>query len=191
MVRIARLDFTSEGRMFSVTRALDRQDSALRKWSIVGPFPYEGSKDISSQRYGPEKGAIDLADSYSTAHGEPVVWRSAACGDDGTVNLRALLNYDDRIAYGATFLESDREQQVTFKVRSDDGVEIWLNGRKIHSHDVTRSLDMGPDIVEATLRKGVNSLLVKVANSILGWAFRVEMDGESAVTESDGREPSR
>ena len=184
-IRTARLDFTLQGRPVSLTRELQRRASRLRHWSIVGPFPFTGKSDISVQGHGPERDGTDFAASYRLEDGQSIAWQSVTGGEDGTVDLRALLDYSFRLAYARSYLESDRQQAATFRIRSDDAVEVWLNGEKIHSHNVFRSIDMGPDVVEATLRKGTNTLLIKVANGISKWAFRVGVETQWAVTESD------
>jgi hypothetical protein len=82
-------------------------------------------------------------------------------------------------------LRSPRAQPVTFGIASDDGVEAWLNGRKIHSHDLERALDLGPDRVTAQLAAGRNVLLLKVANVTQGWGFRVEVESAEGLVEED------
>jgi hypothetical protein len=167
-----------------VTRELDRRASALRRFSIVGPFPYEAGAALEGQRFAPESGTPDLDRTYEGVHGAPVAWSAVSPRDDGTIDLRAAFGQDNRIAYGVTFLRSPRAQPVSLKVWSDDGVEIWLNGARIHLHDVVRALDLGPDMVAGTVRAGVNTLLVKVANTVQGWGFRIEIASKDGLREA-------
>lgn len=184
LVRSARLEFLRAGRPAAVTRELDRRASALRRFSIVGPFPYEAGAALEGQRFAPESGTPDLDRTYEGVHGAPVAWSAVSPRDDGTIDLRAAFGQDNRIAYGVTFLRSPRAQPVSLKVWSDDGVEIWLNGARIHLHDVVRALDLGPDMVAGTVRAGVNTLLVKVANTVQGWGFRIEIASKDGLREA-------
>ena len=184
LVRSAHLEFVRAGRPVSVTRELDRRPSALRRFSIVGPFPYEAGAALEGQRFPPESRTLDLDHAYEGVHGAPVAWSAVSSRDDGTIDLKAAFGQDNRIAYGVTFLRSRRTQPVSFKVWSDDGVEIWLNGARIHLHDVVRALDLGPDRVTATVRAGINTLLVKVANTFQGWGFRIEVEAKGDLREA-------
>jgi hypothetical protein len=184
LVRSARLEFLRAGRPVAVTRELDRRPSALSRFSIVGPFPYEAGAALEGQRFAPESGTPDLGRTYEGVHGAPVSWSVASPRDDGTIDLKAAFGQDYRIAYGVTFLRSRRDQPVSFKVWSDDGIEIWLNGGRIHLHDVVRALDLGPDMVAGRVRAGVNTLLVKVANTVQGWGFRIEVASKDDLREA-------
>ncbi|HET6277697.1 MAG TPA: DUF5110 domain-containing protein, partial [Candidatus Polarisedimenticolia bacterium] len=184
-VRTTRLDFVMDGRRRSLSREIERRPSLLRRWSIAGPFPYTGKKAVAEQAFAPELGEIDLAHLYTLADGQTIGWRSAAAGADGIIDLRAAYDFSYRLAYGLTYLEADRQQQVTLKVWSDDAVELWLNGDKIHSNDIARPLGAEPDRVGATLRAGTNALLLKVANGLADWAFRVEIEARWPVRERE------
>jgi len=183
LVRTARLAFDSAGRQVVVARVLDRQESLLRRFSIAGPFPYEPGSPLATQVAGPGRSPGAPPARMEGAAGRPIVWRDAATKEDGTVNLRAVWDEDARIAYGLSVLRSPRRQPVTLRVFSDDGIEIWLNGEKIHSHDVVRAMDIGPDVVTGMLRAGRNLLLLKVANVVHGWGFRVGIETADGVVE--------
>ncbi len=166
---------------------LDRRPSALRAWSVVGPFPYEPDRPLASQVFGPEAPTLDLGATYSGAGGATLSWKEVSCRADGAVDLGAMFGRRDGIAYAATFLRSPRPQPLALRVWSDDGIEIWLNGARIHLNDVVRALVLGPDLVRAELRAGVNVLEVKVSNVALGWAFRVEAETGEGLAESPRR----
>ena len=193
LVRTARLAFASGGRQVIIARVLDRQESLLRRFSLAGPFPYVPGSPLAAQIDGPEKrpGAPPLR--MQDAAGRPIAWRAAATKGDGTVDLRAVWDEDARLGYGLSVLRSPRRQPVTLRVFSDDGIEIWLNGEKIHSHDVVRAVEIGPDVVAGTLRAGRNVLLLKVANVAHGWAFRVGIETADGVVEeafADAAQPA-
>jgi glycosyl hydrolase family 31/uncharacterized protein DUF5110 len=183
LVRAAGLAFTDHGRPMVVAKLLDRQESHLRRFRVAGAFPYRPGTPLASQAFGPEKSAAAPAASFDDGAGGRIAWRPASAGADGTVDLRAVWDADERLAYATAVLRSPRRQRVTFRVFSDDGVMIWLNGERIHVNDVTRALDIGPDVVTGTLVEGRNVLLLKIANVVHGWAFRVGIETEVAVEE--------
>ncbi|MBI2931235.1 MAG: DUF5110 domain-containing protein [Planctomycetes bacterium] len=181
--RMARLSFTM-GQPATVEYELVRVDSLLKEWHVVAPFPYNRDVSISEQSYGPELAAVDLAAQFEVGGERPIVWRPAVCGEDGSVDLLKAYDAEHRLAYGVTYVYSEEEQPAAFKVWSDDAVEVWLNGEKIHSHNVFRPIEAGFDVAAGTLKKGNNELLIKVGNSILAWGFRVALEVERPVKES-------
>ncbi len=69
-----------------------------------------------------------------------------------------------KVCYALTFIESDKEAPVTLKCGSDDGIIIFLNGELIHNNNIWRGVTIDEDAVQCKLKKGTNSLLVKVNN---------------------------
>jgi hypothetical protein len=54
------------------------------------------------------------------------------------------------------------EQPGTLYIGSDDGIQVWLNGRKVHDKKVTRRLSAAADKVPVELKTGKNLLLLKL-----------------------------
>ncbi|HUD70932.1 MAG TPA: DUF5110 domain-containing protein, partial [Dongiaceae bacterium] len=185
LLRVARLEFVESGRPRVIETVLDRRPSALRRWRIAGPYPYVVGRPLAEQTQAPEKTASNPTSGGAAGGGDGGGWRAVAPDAEGTVDLRALWDRDAAIAYAAVVLRSPRAQPVTFGIASDDGVEAWLNGRKIHSNDLERALDLGADRVGAQLVAGRNVLLLKVANVAQGWGFRVEVESAEALVEED------
>jgi len=104
-----------------------------------------------------------------------------ACFDAQTTKI-ALIGHSHVSLYFNRPTPEEADDDVR-GAQSDDGVELWLNGRKIHSNDVARSLGAEPDQIKGTLRKGTNALLLKVANGLADWAFRVELETRQPVRE--------
>ena len=63
-------------------------------------------------------------------------------------------------------------------IGSDDGIKVWLNGKKVHEVFKARAASYGEDVVKVHLRKGFNSLLVKLEERIGGWKFYLDFVDE-------------
>ena len=85
------------------------------------------------------------------------------------------------IAYAITNIKSEAEQNISFKVSSDDGVEIWLNNEKTHSNNVFRGVENETDKAEGKLKKGDNLLLVKISQGSGGWGFKINFECKYSV----------
>jgi hypothetical protein len=65
---------------------------------------------------------------------------------------------------------------MKLRLNSDDGVEVYLDGRKLESKNVFRDLNGDPDEVQTLLTSGEHQLLFKVANRAGGWGFRSQIE---------------
>src|SRR5262249_24683002 len=83
---------------------------------------------------------------------------------------------DNVIYYFAITIESSAEQPAVLAMGSDDGIQAWLNGKKVHDHKVTRALTPGEDKVKVQLKSGRNLVLLKLdqGNGFGGLTFAVE-----------------
>lgn len=144
-------------------------------WHVVGPFHYNPSLPLGQQQYPPEKGQLDLGASYVGSGGRNVRWKEAGADPTGLVDLREHFDTADQMmAYALARFDALAERTLELLVYSDDGVELWWNGQKIHSNPKLRSLMDDPDRITVPAKAGRNELLLKVANNTGVWAFKLE-----------------
>jgi HEAT repeat protein len=92
--------------------------------------------------------------------------------DNGVINLDSLFRRSENVlVYAYVELESRAEEDVLFKMGSDDGVACWLNNRRIHAAPTPRGLKVDEDAVPAKLQKGKNRVLLKITQKSSGWGF--------------------
>jgi CubicO group peptidase (beta-lactamase class C family) len=158
-------------------------------WVILGPFPNperaEGAKDRGAfdvdylKSIGGEAKARITASTTVTwtgPKGEVVKAAAKAIQIQGTT-LDFCAHYKDtdhKLAYAYAEVESSADQEALFLIGSDDGVKVWVNGKLVHDNLIQRGLVARQDRFKAKLRKGTNSVLVKVENGLGGWALIVE-----------------
>ncbi|MBM3242608.1 response regulator [Candidatus Poribacteria bacterium] len=58
---------------------------------------------------------------------------------------------------------------------SDDGVAVWINGKRVHSNNLKRFLTLDEGVFEAELKTGANRCLVKVSHDIGYWGFSMRV----------------
>ena len=146
----------------------------LSKWFVIGPWPNKGGAAFE-QTLPPEQG-VDLGAKYTvTVAGEQreIAWKFVN-GDpgDGHVDLeRAVGRLDNVCAFVYAEVTVPQAQDVLLKLGSDDGVVVYLNGKRIHAINVTRGLKVDQDVVQARLEAGVNKLLFKVLQGRGRWGL--------------------
>lgn len=81
---------------------------------------------------------------------------------DGRVHR--LPGLDGASTYLCRTITAEKATTVSTGMGSDDGIEVWLNGGKIHSNDVPRGPGPDQDRVNLELKAGANELVMKIYN---------------------------
>ena len=94
------------------------------------------------------------------------------------MNLKSyFVEGDNVLAYALVFLVSDRERPIDIRAGSDDTLTILVNGEKVWAHEQYRAASYDDDIVPATLRQGVNTVLLKVCQDWGDWKLIARFTG--------------
>jgi hypothetical protein len=95
---------------------------------------------------------------------------------------------DYAISYAWTEFNVSEKQTAFLGIGSDEGVKVWLNGKRVHEHWICRGVRVDDDLVPVELQAGKNQLLLKVQNSFApsGFACRV-LSNEQAQSQKQFR----
>ncbi len=134
---------------------------------VIGAFNYQRGKDFGLEE---KAGEIDFAKTLQGVGKADLSWKTAETkivNGVPQVSLRELAGKlkqpaDRVIYYFAVNLQSNAEQAATLKVGSDDGIQVWVNGTKVHDNATTRALAPGQDKVSVNLKAGKNLILLKL-----------------------------
>jgi tetratricopeptide (TPR) repeat protein len=157
----------------------------LRDLWVLGPFDAQGRSGL--QRAFPAELALPDPRGSQCYPGKTheVCWRrtSAEMGRQGTVALGALLRPDsDAVAYGLTYLHSDRGRWAALRLGSPGPVKAWLNGRPVLSRDVVRSAGLDQDSAVLWLPRGDSVLLVKTVVTTGTWHLFLRLTDPQGVS---------
>lgn len=109
-------------------------------------------------------GSVDLSKEY-----KGVAWKEAT-SDRGFLNLlRNAGHKDNSVAFAAFEYESIHQRETVMKLRSDDIVAVYLNGKEILTHE------NGEAEKPIFLQAGSNHFLVKVDKKMPIWGFVLEV----------------
>jgi len=122
---------------------IEKLEDYITAWQVAGPYTAtgKGGPALHDVVFPPEKGG-----------GEGVGWKVMPPGGGGEKQYPFLMDFYKR-----------------FK-RDDDGAKVWLNGSLVINAPSPRSFALAADKVPVTLRKGWNTLLVKVWNGGSYWS---------------------
>jgi len=148
----------------------------INNWQIIGPFDNENGEGFNIV-YQPET-EISLETTYEGKK-IPVSWRYIKLDSilGGYVNLKSYLSPNNKsVGYALTYVFSDKNQPVVFRIASDESIKIWLNQTIIHSNDLQRKgCTIDQDICCGVLGEGWNQVLLKVATTRDSWGFRLRL----------------
>jgi putative membrane-bound dehydrogenase-like protein len=144
--------------------ALKTPALAVDAWNIVGPFDNGAGMEGLDRVFEPEK-KIDLKAGYAGKHGT-VRWRAVKPGQGGYVDLMAFFapRSSQIVSYLTCDVVSPVEQEASILLGTDDGAKLWVNGRLVHTVRATRAALPEQDTVRVKLKKGVNTILLKINN---------------------------
>lgn len=148
--------------------------SFISAWYICGPFP--NPRDSSLGRLGldciyPPEQEINLKKTYRGEGGQEVRWQRAQTQNSGYLDLTIFHPADLVVAYALCYVYSVREQTLPLLVGSDDGMKVFLNGKEMYRVFINRPASPDQDTVAAPLRKGWNTLLLKIENNLGGYGL--------------------
>ncbi len=72
------------------------------------------------------------------------------------------------VMYLYRVINSDKAITVTASLGSDDGIEVWLNGKKLLSRNISRGAKPDQERVDLPLKAGANDFLMKIHNRTKG-----------------------
>jgi len=163
---------------------------SLNTWQIVGPFQTE-SKDYylsvdNLKQFGSDENTISYDDfvSIQPKNTSPKLKNLFVASDILTdFNQLYNINPDASIngnVYCMCILKSDRDKKLKLNFSSKDGAKVWVNHNLVHYVDVIEALDNYKYYLDINLKKGVNTLLIKVNNlEGKGWKLFASLENEN------------
>ncbi len=139
----------------------------LSSWKHAGPF-HAAAGSPFTEIFPPEISPV-LDSAYGgirwTGHPEWIDGKVTSLGSD-----TMCAHFLHRI------ITAGRDTSIVFSLGSDDGIQVWVNGRNLLSHDVNRGAEPDQERLPVRLHKGANTLLVKISNNNgrTGFFFNVE-----------------
>jgi HEAT repeat protein len=158
-------------------KELDARADYILAWQVAGPYRQEGKNyaALFDIPFAPEIPVLPAGAAAPPT--EAVNWQPLPPSTDParpwSMDLLKALGGEQCVAYARTWIQADQEQRARLELGSDDGAKVWLNGQLVHANNTARPLQPGQDKVDVTLKKGWNSLLLKVTQNDSAWEFCV------------------
>ena len=168
-------------RELGVTTDFGAERGFVTHWWLLQPVPNAGQSAYGTA-FPPEQGVAP--DQEVPIGDQRLRWQPYPVADNayGIVELSTLFPGTGEVAcYAYAEVPSDADRDVLLKLGTDDGFELWLNGRRLAGQREGRALTVDQDTIPSHLVAGTNHLLLKVLQGGGRWAFCVRL------TDTDGR----
>src|SRR3954447_22325527 len=158
--------------------AIPQPDELTRhNWLVAGPFPSIGDNALFKNYLNAPTGELRVrareTDVAGVTENGPVKWQAAASSSDGEIDFAKLWPGRKRsIAYAFTEIDSVRERRVVATIGSGSNVQVQLNGEILYESRLSRKPGPDVDTLVLNLKKGLNTILVKVEGAEGDWKLR-------------------
>lgn len=151
----------------------------ITNWWVTGPV--RGRERATKEDVLPTDQPVDVTQAIQDGD-ETYEWKYAPTDDPlGHVDFeKVVARMNDCGAYAYAVVESDAERDVKFKLGSDDGASVWLNGERVFNWEGNRGWSQDQDTFDGHLKAGENTVLCKVINGGAQWALSLR------ITDADG-----
>lgn len=146
----------------AVDALLDTMTSYCMSWLVSGPYKEKGKEGLET---------FDVVFAPEDPNGQAKEWKPLDITNPDRPGHFDLGKGNNCCAYVRTTVISESERKVQLAFGSDDAIKVWLNGQLIHNNKVNRPCKCDDDKVEATLKSGGNTLLIKIVQGGGDWAF--------------------
>jgi HEAT repeat protein len=153
----------------------------VTRWRVAGPFGLgEDKKGWDTPLVGEPQ--VNLEQTYSSGD-KQVSWKVVeGSGDLGKVNLLAEIgNCESCLGYAWAEFEVAEEMEATLSIGVDDGAKAWLNEDLVLDHFRVGALVLDSEKAQIHLKKGRNTLLLKVFQNNMPWEYCVRFLTQQGV----------
>jgi len=177
----------------SVTLQKIVPEQFIKSWLLLGPIPLQMQKDPNKswehlpgfntdylQKYGGEKNLfVRAGDVVKLAKGS-VEWKYCQ-SSDSIVDLAAALSKSYPVfAYAYTEVQAAESGVQMIGLGSNDGAQLFVNGVSVFDYPAMRGIKIDGDLVPVLLKKGTNTLLLKIEQHGNKWGFCLRFHAFSA-----------
>ncbi|MBC8472792.1 MAG: hypothetical protein H8D56_25300 [Planctomycetes bacterium] len=149
----------------------------VKTFKIIGPFGSKNS-DTFNRAFPPEEN-LDFNAAYPGS-ADDVRWQIASVDNKGYLDFLKIFSPSDWVcAYAYCKLISPKAGPAQLRLGTNDTVTLWLNGQKLLSKNIERSAAPDSDILPVNLRKGENTILIKVCNTEFNWGLYLRITDNS------------
>jgi tetratricopeptide (TPR) repeat protein len=147
----------------------------ITHWWVIGPFPSDKDYNGTDTVFFPEEN-VDLAAEQKLGN-KTLRWRHEHTLDpEGIMDYASMLRPNQNVlCYAYAEVGLDEPAEARLHMGSDDALVVWVNGEEAYRFKGPRSLKVGQDTKDVSLRAGANRILIKVVQGGGDWSSSVQL----------------
>jgi len=172
---------------------IDGEIITIRNWLVAKPMPskyYQDkeqkseiqdsfSKDFLQSIGGESSPKIIPYKEFNTPDGSSSSFSQKSWKED-YIDLTELFGEShDVFTYLFAELESEADQNVYLHIGTNDAGKVWVNGKLVIEHKTGRAAERSQNIASIHLKKGTNTILLKIDQLGGGWGAYCQIYGSS------------
>lgn len=156
----------------------------VRSWLLLGPIPLQVQPDPEKswdhlpgfntdylKSYGGEINLAVKAGDVVKLGKKSVTWKYSE-SSDSIINLAAVLSKSYPVCgYAYSEVEAEEAGVQLIGLGSNDGVRLFVNGIQVFDYPAMRGIKIDGDLIPVLLKKGKNTLLLKIEQHGNMWGF--------------------
>jgi len=142
----------------------------LTNWWLIGPFDNPDEKGLETC-YPPEQ-SFDTTNTYEGLNNKPIQWQYVQEKIAGYIDFTHIFDPSEiGVAYARTTFSSTADAEIKIGIGSNDGVRLWVNDKLVLDKATKRTAKPNQEILSIPVKKGRNSVLLKIDQFGGGWGF--------------------
>ncbi|MGI8467348.1 MAG: prolyl oligopeptidase family serine peptidase [Pyrinomonadaceae bacterium] len=148
-------------------------DAAQLRWLVAGAFQSQGSNALFKDYLAPQN-ETNLRAKTSKAAGKNslgiVRWQEADKTEDGAIDFSKMFpNEKSAVVYAYAEINAPTAQTLAATIGSGNNIQVRLNGEIVLESRLSRKPEADKDTLVLPLRKGLNTILVKMEGGGNDW----------------------
>ncbi len=156
----------------------------LKSWLLLGPIPLQVQPDPEKswdhlpgfntdylKSYGGENNLVVKKGDIVSLGKKSLAWKYSS-SSDSIIDLGAALSKSYPVCgYAYTEVEAEEAGVQLIGLGSNDGVRLFVNGVQVFDYPAARGIKLDGDLIPVLLKKGKNTLLLKIEQHGNKWGF--------------------
>jgi hypothetical protein len=150
------------------------ENGYLREWLVLAPIASgaDGNAALDKEFVKDEAKLAPTEGEKVKVGDAEVAWKKLE-SKEPKIDFNAFVGKEtpESTGYAVSYVTVEEEMKVKLKLGSDDQAKVYINGKEVVKVSAERPLNLDDDTAEVTLSKGVNTIVVKLVNVQVDWAF--------------------
>lgn len=146
----------------------------VRDFAVLGSFPVDPATGVNTS-LAPDGEVPALGVTFRTPDNRPVSWKVMRAPNGVLDITNEFVPNKNAVAYASFAVKSPEDRNAVLMTGSDDGIKVFVNGDPVFTKRAFRGLRTDEDRIPIVLKKGWNTVVLKVDQAEVLWAVTARL----------------